>query len=57
MDHAAHRYSFYTGFNRYMVECESHMFVADYKQLSVLIDTWWNVNTLLICFRTTLLLF
>ncbi len=34
------------GFNRYMVECELYSF-CDFPAVDgVLIDTWWNVNTL-----------
>ena len=31
-------------FNRYMVECELKSLILRIKKLSVLIDTWWNVN-------------
>ena len=33
-----------TGFNRYMVECESDSAFSVSVSISVLIDTWWNVN-------------
>ena len=33
-------------FNRYMVECKSDYFYYLKQQIDVLIDTWWNVNTL-----------
>ena len=39
-----------TGFNRYMVECESRSMWRKPLGLNVLIDTWWNVNT---CPRST----
>ena len=32
------------GFNRYMVECECITLIRRLISLSVLIDTWWNVN-------------
>ena len=32
------------GFNRYMVECELLMPESIVPTLTVLIDTWWNVN-------------
>ncbi len=32
------------GFNRYMVECELLWAHQYNKRVSVLIDTWWNVN-------------
>ena len=31
-------------FNRYMVECESTKEFVKVADISVLIDTWWNVN-------------
>ena len=31
-------------FNRYMVECEYTLGVSILSALTVLIDTWWNVN-------------
>ena len=31
-------------FNRYMVECEYASFALVVTSVSVLIDTWWNVN-------------
>ena len=31
-------------FNRYMVECEYITALRLLKSISVLIDTWWNVN-------------
>ena len=34
----------YNGFNRYMVECESDSAFSVSVSISVLIDTWWNVN-------------
>ena len=34
-----------TGFNRYMVECEFIILVCAITYSSVLIDTWWNVNS------------
>ena len=34
------------GFNRYMVECESNKLGIGADAYSVLIDTWWNVNSL-----------
>ena len=33
-------------FNRYMVECESQTTGTNIDTVEVLIDTWWNVNTL-----------
>ena len=33
------------GFNRYMVECELLWAHQYNKRVSVLIDTWWNVNS------------
>ena len=33
-----------TGFNRYMVECEFLWSCRYNQRISVLIDTWWNVN-------------
>ena len=33
-----------SGFNRYMVECESEMNRQSAWVNGVLIDTWWNVN-------------
>ena len=33
-----------SGFNRYMVECESEAFTVYIQNHRVLIDTWWNVN-------------
>ena len=33
-------------FNRYMVECELVIAVKISLNISVLIDTWWNVNVL-----------
>ena len=33
-------------FNRYMVECKSVCQSSNAKRCIVLIDTWWNVNTL-----------
>ena len=39
-------------FNRYMVECESLIDTNGKCLIIVLIDTWWNVNILLIYFRT-----
>ena len=39
------------GINRYMVECEYAKQLATNKGLSVLIDTWWNVNQFLIQFQ------
>ena len=38
---------FFTSFNRYMVECELNAYQGYTLQAVVLIDTWWNVNTLL----------
>ena len=35
---------FLTGFNRYMVECESSTAMLSEFVNFVLIDTWWNVN-------------
>ena len=35
-----------TSFNRYMVECESVYHMSTFVDNKVLIDTWWNVNTL-----------
>ena len=32
------------GFNRYMVECESLSNFNNNLFITVLIDTWWNVN-------------
>ena len=34
-------------FNRYMVECELFTRYRPEQTVTVLIDTWWNVNTLL----------
>ena len=34
-------------FNRYMVECKSVLSIIDTTVLTVLIDTWWNVNKFL----------
>ena len=34
----------YLRFNRYMVECECVTLRKICRMLSVLIDTWWNVN-------------
>ena len=34
-----------TCFNRYMVECELTKIVTSCFGCSVLIDTWWNVNS------------
>ena len=31
-------------FNRYMVECEFEWVIASGADITVLIDTWWNVN-------------
>ena len=36
----------YTCFNRYMVECEYICSSGSMSSLEVLIDTWWNVNTI-----------
>ena len=36
-------------FNRYMVECECVPFAYGIWWIPVLIDTWWNVNQLIIC--------
>ena len=33
-------------FNRYMVECEFHKAYNKASSITVLIDTWWNVNNL-----------
>ena len=38
-------------FNRYMVECECVPFAYGIWWLSVLIDTWWNVNCIIIYHR------
>ena len=38
------------GFNRYMVECEFFMYRHEIFTRRVLIDTWWNVNRILILF-------
>ena len=35
---------YFTGFNRYMVECESVYRTSTFADNKVLIDTWWNVN-------------
>ena len=35
-------------FNRYMVECEFYPAFVGYNWLRVLIDTWWNVNVLIL---------
>ena len=35
-------------FNRYMVECELCDYVEALKVELVLIDTWWNVNMMVI---------
>ena len=35
-------------FNRYMVECEWNIYLASSRLRWVLIDTWWNVNVLLL---------
>ena len=32
------------GFNRYMVECEYAELLSAHIYVTVLIDTWWNVN-------------
>ena len=34
-------------FNRYMVECELIRASVIFLMLKVLIDTWWNVNTII----------
>ncbi len=34
------------GFNRYMVECEYNSIFYILTIICVLIDTWWNVNSL-----------
>ena len=35
---------YYPGFNRYMVECEYKATGTARHVVTVLIDTWWNVN-------------
>ena len=52
-------YPFLCRFNRYMVECEFDKIIGCFfKEESVLIDTWWNVNLfwLLLKFRIHLVL-
>ena len=39
------------GFNRYMVECKSNAIHSRRIRKLVLIDTWWNVNPLLMHFH------
>ena len=36
-------------FNRYMVECEYILKLESKRIITVLIDTWWNVNASLRC--------
>ena len=32
-------------FNKYMVECKSILLLSHFDSITVLIDTWWNVNS------------
>ena len=41
------------GFNRYMVECEFYSYEGSGRQVYVLIDTWWNVNSFILCIYIT----
>ena len=38
----------HTRFNRYMVECEFFVYILSFAYNCVLIDTWWNVNPIII---------
>ena len=48
--HIVSNITFKDSFNRYMVECECYRYCYIYIPIFVLIDTWWNVNSVIVVF-------